>query len=878
MAIAVLLLASLLYATPGALELQPSFGDPEDQAAADLIATQSPTSADDYRSLDPAGKAAFLATYWGKHCPQLLKYYYGYHLGQRRYSISASYFDRFKKLPKPFQSGRKPLASEKVACALDHTRFLLSRLPDDPIAHCATGYLHLELGDFDSAADAFQRALGEDRHMAEARFGLGLSLLMQPGKVSKATKVMQEALAEDRDYVDIYYALSVANIVMETFDVGIWLERLVERAPDHPDGHFKLGVYYEGGRLFDKEPDLAAAEAAYRSQLEGAPDHVKARLQLASIFEKTDRPEEAVEIWESFLATPDLRRTYIGQVLAAYVAIGLHEQADSVFTLFLSELDEPEKDIYLDLSPIATQAEMSAFDSLEWYERASHIEAFWRRRDPTPATPVNERRTEHYRRVNYALTHFKQGSRWDRRGDVYIRYGEPAHISRNDDIRFEYNPDVVKVKERLIASLPQTARQEIVERQSRLRTSSVRGIALEPGVGGNGDPSIVNFDFESVDFEYNMSTRGPADMAQTGFTTRAEMAIDTIRGYPLFPVAGTSGWEYWIYPNIADGVEIVFTAATTFGTYDFPQPFGDRDISRTNAVTWAERLPEDVFAKAVKHQPDTYPYPAPVLDFKTTSADFRSEGPHTRLELYFGIPVGDLSATEPDTGRLSRGVAVFTPEWKPLHQRVDTMRYLAARGTDQVAVSETSLELPPGRYVIGTQFRDVGGKAFGGQYQTVTVEPYEHGLNISDIELASQIHEDFRRSRKDGLMVIPNPTTTYRRDQPVLIYYEVYGLEKDEFGQTSYEVTYEVSPADHTGRFVTRVLRSIGKVLKTEQSEVLTITVEQAGYRSDQNEYIELDVENTPPGRYDLTATLTDRVQSISVTKETTFTIAEPGR
>ena len=124
--------------------------------------------------------------------------------------------------------------------------------------------------------------------------------------------------------------------------------------------------------------------------------------------------------------------------------------------------------------------------------------------------------------------------------------------------------------------------------------------------------------------------------------------------------------------------------------------------------------------------------------------------------------------------------------------------------------------------------------------------------------------------------MIPNPARTYRRDRPVLIYYEVYGLKKGDFGQTRYDVTYAIRPSGHEGRFLSKVLRSIGKVLKTEHKETVTITTEQVGYRVDQSEYIELDVAKTDAGKYDLIVTVTDRVRSMSVTKQTAFRIIIP--
>jgi GWxTD domain-containing protein len=67
-------------------------------------------------------------------------------------------------------------------------------------------------------------------------------------------------------------------------------------------------------------------------------------------------------------------------------------------------------------------------------ERNIFIEAFWKHRDPTPGTPENEFKVEHYRRVNYVNHFFGRGSptpgwRTDR-GRVYIILGEPTDLQR----------------------------------------------------------------------------------------------------------------------------------------------------------------------------------------------------------------------------------------------------------------------------------------------------------------------------------------------------------------------------------------------------------------------------------------------------------------
>jgi GWxTD domain-containing protein len=79
-----------------------------------------------------------------------------------------------------------------------------------------------------------------------------------------------------------------------------------------------------------------------------------------------------------------------------------------------------------DVAYIITDEERAAFKNLSNdEEREAFIENFWLRRNPTPDSPENEFREEHYRRIAYANEHFaagRAGWRTDR-GHIYIAYG-----------------------------------------------------------------------------------------------------------------------------------------------------------------------------------------------------------------------------------------------------------------------------------------------------------------------------------------------------------------------------------------------------------------------------------------------------------------------
>jgi len=84
-----------------------------------------------------------------------------------------------------------------------------------------------------------------------------------------------------------------------------------------------------------------------------------------------------------------------------------------------------------DVRWIISPEELSTFKQLSNdEERDQFIEQFWLRRDPTPDTPENEYKEEHYRRIAYANEHFPAGKPgWmTDRGRTYIVYGPADEV------------------------------------------------------------------------------------------------------------------------------------------------------------------------------------------------------------------------------------------------------------------------------------------------------------------------------------------------------------------------------------------------------------------------------------------------------------------
>jgi GWxTD domain-containing protein len=112
-----------------------------------------------------------------------------------------------------------------------------------------------------------------------------------------------------------------------------------------------------------------------------------------------------------------------------------------IFPITLFSMQNPElpkkynKWIREEVVYIITPKEKEVFYKLENdRERDLFIEEFWRQRDPTPGTPRNEYKDEHYRRIEYANKKFGKGTptkgwRTDR-GRFYIMLGRPTNVQK----------------------------------------------------------------------------------------------------------------------------------------------------------------------------------------------------------------------------------------------------------------------------------------------------------------------------------------------------------------------------------------------------------------------------------------------------------------
>ena len=708
-----------------------------------------------------------------------------------------------------------------------------------------------------------------------------------------------EALIKDRNFVDARYQMAKVRYDDEgtRCRVGIANESPGRWTPSHAGAYLLIADYY----LY-LSWEFEKAVVSYTKYLALRPEDADAQRRLGVAYLKV---RDYSKIMDQLL---DFVKKHPESIeLMPIVAISAIEQdepdmAMRFFEDYIAKLAPDVKRLYEDISLVASSEELRTYNESEGADRETNLKRFWNGKDPDLSTPVNERLLEHYRRVWYALTDFSEGRHpWDARGDVYIRFGEPDHRSRSDEPNFKQSLKVQRVKERLAFNIykgdvrahtfvgpvyPVRSLKQLEGAWYELKDiefGSSNAMADEPGDDENDIPDDMG---ESSSDDEGVTTPPPApnDTLRLGI-----LSLDERLGFGDYhPVTAgddpsTVPWETWVYTDVAGGIEITFTDEFGSGNYDYaPMPPNQGDIEIGQVASLNRNSPHSVYKRAARVTPNHYApeeETAP-LDFHYSLADFKGDDERSLLEIYYGVPIlpghymSDANVTRQV---LTHHAALISSTLDTVYRKSDGLTYEAAgnqAGEGIQVPGVLKLNLPPGAYRLEVRSQDRLRGRIGAYRQHVVVEPYsEDRLQISDLELAWRVaaEEADSRFRKGGLNVVPMPSRTYKKGQSVFVYYEIYNLAKDAFGQTDYNVSYTITSRDTPGR-----LGNISRLFRwgTGKREELAVTYEQQGEAAREVEYIELDLGEQVPGRYSLKVTINDRNRGQSAEKDVVFVIA----
>ena len=750
---------------------------------------------------------------------------------------------------KAYREGLKQLASGDLDAARLSFQSAIDQHEKYAPAYVGLGHTHLKQGDLDAAEKAFKHAVAKDKKHAPAYNGLGLVYRNKNKELRRAIAYFRDAIRADKQYSEARYNLARTLEEYGNSETLKAYRNVLEIDPKHPNANYRLGILLDENREYEK------AVQAYRDQLAAKPDHYGARLNLGIDLKALGQLREALQhLVEVAKVANDFQRRAVLELAQVFQKAKAFDNAAQLFASYIKQLPEKDRELYWDLTFAASGPILDQYNAAETMaERTRIFRAFWSRLDPAPVTEANERLLEHYRRVAYAREFFgAHRFPWDARGEAYIRYGAPDHVSNSGNIRLERTKDVVAVKERLIQKAGPAAEQLAKARIDEVSENMV----------GMRD-----------------QLRREANTVENRARDRARVAGATILGWPVYPVDGI--WEYWIYADVGDGIEVVFEQRMNQGAWDYADvPLGRGRVTRIWQEMHSERVLHQVAAFAPTHyRPDFATGP---LDFYLASSAFRGKDGLTALEVYYGIPTSQLHfAPGPDgkqVAHLNRGVAVYNRKGDPVYR---TSREMVLPGEINRSAGAylpefDRLLLTPGEYRIAVQILDRRSRK-SQVYQIQRVIPEfdaDDELKISDVELAATIDiSDKSRFQKGDLAVIPLASKTYSPAQPVFIYFEIYNLKRNAFGQTRYRVSYVVRSRDQKTIGV-RILGGVGNLLGQKRDQgVISIEYEQVGAETQAPGYLELDMSRSEPGEKIVEIAIVDETTGQTASATTTLVI-----
>ncbi|MDA0710725.1 MAG: tetratricopeptide repeat protein, partial [bacterium] len=718
---------------------------------------------------------------------------------------------------------------------------------NDAPAFVGLGMAYFAVEDLDSAEKAFKKAVSKDKKYAPAFNGLGLVSTLRKNELRKAIQYFRAANRADKTYSEAQFNLAKTLEAFGSSETLKEYRNVLEIEPGHPDALYRIGMILASSRAYPE------AVQAFKDQLAVNDFHQGARLKLGALLKGLGQTDEAIMHLSRVAETSgEFQRSAVLELAQVFQKRREFDRASQLFESYIAQLPQDERDLYYDLKYIAQGPVLETFEKAsDSGEKRTLFYNFWRRLDPAPVTEANERQLEYYRRVAFSREYFGAYRQpWDDRGEAYIRYGDPAHISRSNNISIERDPQVIAVKNRLIATAGNAAIALAKDR-------------LEAVASATSDPSSL------------LSNRG---------RSLDDRAADVnFMGWPVYPVPLDARWEYWIYTQVPGGMEVTFVQTLYPGPFEYAEmPLG----TGNNARTWQDLNPERVMANNALRRPTTYrpDFATGPLNFHFYTAAFRGEKGQSALEVYYGIPTSELSFESGERGdqvaHFDHGVAVYDQDGELVYRSSQEIDFRAPAGSASTPSSLVPvldrILLLPGNYRVTVQILDrISGKSqVYNENRGVPEFTAEEKLKVSDVELAAGIEvSEKARFQKGEVQVIPMASRAYATAQPVFIYFELYNLKLDAFGRSKYRVSYEVRSQEQKN-VGARILGGVGKLLGQEKGEgVITIDYEQVGSLAQEQAYLELDVSNTDPGVQLLKITVTDQNSGQAVGVSTKFTV-----
>ncbi len=664
---------------------------------------------------------------------------------------------------------------------------------NEAVEHYTAGVELYKKGRVEGATKELEQAVRLDPNFAPAHNLLGELYRRRGDLLSRAKSEKELRKATRLEPLNSKYHLNLGltllkrgfqHLALKEFKRAFELDSLCFEAP------YQIGLIWEreGLKIFDRGDFLKAKKAFESAQkVDPTSPEIYYHLGLCFLELKEYRMAELKLHWatelDSTLCKAHLLLGYL------YHKIRREEEAAREFErAFRWMLTAEEIVPYRSIRLVASREEWKKFQGLPWSRRKGFLHRFWKERDPTPTTAINERQIEHYSRVTYANLHFSVPQEdlpgWrTRRGEVCIRYGEPT-------------------------------------------------------------------------------------------SQRWVMPDVTIKSGLIPPK-----WV-WSYSNLPQPVELTFADDYLNGNYDIPYParnWNPRDYRKSTGALLASltnTLPQYY----------SYDYGGELLRYLCYVYQFRGEEGRTDVEVYLGISPAELDFVKDNedlpVAKVKKRIAVFDSLWKDLERIAEDVEFrlpsTQTANPNLMVVDRSSLSLPPGRYNLALNIKDLNSKNLGIRKLPLKVKDFRgENLLLSDLALVekSRPRKGEDKFGRGELHLIPRFSSQYHRNQSPYLYYEIYNLKRAPF--TNYRLSYEIALVTQPRSRFSSLWDGLKSVIRRKRWESIVQSTLNQGRSVDEVGYLEVDMSRARKGRYRLTLKVEDLNSGQTAEGKVEFTIVD---
>jgi GWxTD domain-containing protein len=443
-------------------------------------------------------------------------------------------------------------------------------------------------------------------------------------------------------------------------------------------------------------------------------------------------------------------------------------------------------------------------------ERDIFIEAFWKQRDPTPNSPANEYKKEHYQRIAYVNQWFGRESPepgWrSEMGRIYIILGEPKTIEKFENDTEVY-PTVIWFYEGLDKSGLPNAFNVVFFKQD-----AVGEYRLYTPIKYGPQSLLPHWKGDVRDFQ------GAYDKLLEVSPTLAEVSISLIPG------------EAPSLVSLSIASDVMVSSKIPAAGYE-----GVKDAYAEKLLMYKDRVDVEYTTNYIDNDA--------LLDIiRDKSGVFYVHYLIEPNRLSFEESQGKYQAWLEVNGTVSdsKGTMVHQIENRiPIEFTEDQINQIR----NKLFSYQDMFPLVPGTYKFNCLIKNTVAKEFTSMEANIMI-PEAPSLQIGTLILANRVNKDAKSKGKNkpfqvgDIQLVPSPRNDFVRSDTLYLFFQIFGLTEDlrQNGRLAYVLSNE------TGQKLARE-----RALK-DYPDAVNITEE-------------FPLADLTPGYYSVTVTLTDRAK-----------------